>query len=134
MLDMAKYRQVKLYWFPAQLALRDPSRVRLQSSKVVESSASQGVPKVCWLQEEAGFDVIDYKSENVVEQIQVPVPISGMSSLTMWAVLSFRTANITCGDVSSYVALSLVTTRIRHPANNLMKLVTNRGRMEVSSF
>jgi NADPH-dependent curcumin reductase CurA len=106
---------------------------KLKGCRVV--GIAGGARKCAWLQEEAGFDaVIDYKSENVVEQIQVHCPdkwdvffdnVGGTILQDALEHINLRGRVVLCGAISGY------NTDTPSPCpSNLMKLVTNRGRME----
>lgn len=106
---------------------------KLKGCRVV--GIAGGAKKCSWLIEEAGFDaVIDYKSENVAEQIGVHCPekwdiffdnVGGSTLQDALEHINLRARVVLCGAISGY------NTNTPDPCpNNLMKLVTNRGRME----
>ena len=94
-----------------------------------------GEKKCNWLMEKAGFDaVIDYKSEDVSGQIAHHCPdkwdifFDNVGGATLEAALNHINLYgrvVMCGAISTYNA-----TRPEPGPNNLMTLVTNRGRMQ----
>ena len=81
--------------------------------------------------EKAGFDaVIDYKSENVSEQIAHHAPTNGIYFSTMWAAIFWKrpsTINL-YGRVVLYGSISTYNAKQPEPGpNNLMALVTNQA-------
>lgn len=94
-----------------------------------------GPDKCAWLKKEAGFDeVIDYKNQNVDEQIALTCPdkvdvffdnVGGDILEAALNHLNMKARVVLCGGISSYNA----TGPIPGPAN-LMNLVIMRARME----
>lgn len=106
---------------------------KLKGCRVV--GIAGGPEKCAWLKEVAGFDaVIDYKNENVSEQIAIHCPdkwdiffdnVSGPILEAALDHLSLYSRVVMCGGIANYNA----TEPVPGPAN-LMNLVTNRGRMQ----
>lgn len=94
-----------------------------------------GPEKCAWLKEVAGFDaVIDYKNEDVDEQIGIHCPdkwdvfFDNVGGSTLEAALNhlnLYSRVVMCGGIANYNA----TEPVPGPSN-LMNLVTNRGRMQ----
>jgi len=95
-----------------------------------------GGPKKCaWLKDEAGFDaVIDYKNDNVSEQIAIHCPdkwdvffdnVGGPILEAALNHLNLYSRVVMCGGIANYN-----NTEPAPGPNNLMNLVTNRGRMQ----
>ncbi len=94
-----------------------------------------GDKKCAWLRDTAGFDaVIDYKTENVAEQIGVHCPdkwdvfFDNVGGATLEAALNhlnLYSRVVLCGAIANYNATEPVPGPV-----NLMNLVTNRGRMQ----
>ncbi|MFT4769344.1 MAG: NADPH-dependent curcumin reductase CurA [Glaciecola sp.] len=106
---------------------------KLKGCRVV--GIAGGPEKCAWLKDAAGFDaVIDYKNDNVNEQIGIHCPnkwdvffdnVGGSILEDALDHINLRSRVVLCGGISGYNA----TERVPGPAN-LMNLVTNRGRME----
>lgn len=106
---------------------------KLKGCRVV--GIAGGPEKCAWLQKEAGFDaVIDYKNENVRAQIAHHCPdkwdvffdnVGGTILEDALEHLNLRSRVVLCGGIAGYNA----TEPLPGPSN-LMKLVTNRSRME----
>ena len=106
---------------------------KLKGCRVV--GIAGGPEKCAWLKEVAGFDaVIDYKNENVSEQIAIHCPdkwdiffdnVSGPILEAALDHLNLYSRVVMCGGIANYNA----TEPVPGPAN-LMNLVTNRGRMQ----
>ncbi|MEP4149456.1 MAG: NADP-dependent oxidoreductase [Halioglobus sp.] len=94
-----------------------------------------GPEKCAWLKDVAGFDaVIDYKNENVSDQIAIHCPdkwdiffdnVGGSILEAALNHLNLYSRVVLCGGIANYNA----TEPVPGPAN-LMNLVTNRGRMQ----
>jgi NADPH-dependent curcumin reductase CurA len=94
-----------------------------------------GPEKCAWLKEVAGFDaVIDYKNEDVDEQIGIHCPdkwdvffdnVGGSILEAALNHLNLYSRVVMCGGIANYNA----TEPVPGPSN-LMNLVTNRGRMQ----
>ncbi|RZO18782.1 MAG: NADP-dependent oxidoreductase [SAR92 clade bacterium] len=106
---------------------------KLKGCRVV--GIAGGPDKCAWLKDVAGFDaVIDYKNENVSEQIAIHCPdkwdvffdnVSGPILEAALEHLNLHSRVVMCGGISNYNNIE--------PAagpNNLSNLVTNRGRMQ----
>lgn len=106
---------------------------KLKGCRVV--GIAGGPEKCAWLKDEAGFDaVIDYKNENVSEQIGIHCPdkwdifFDNVGGSTLEAALdhlNLYSRVLLCGAIANYNA----TEPVPGPSN-LMNLVTNRGRMQ----
>lgn len=106
---------------------------KLKGCRVV--GIAGGEKKCNWLMEKAGFDaVIDYKSEDVSAQIAHHCPdkwdifFDNVGGATLEAALNHINLYgrvVMCGAISTYNA-----TQPEPGPNNLMTLVTNRGRMQ----
>ncbi|MDA8903946.1 NADP-dependent oxidoreductase, partial [Porticoccaceae bacterium] len=94
-----------------------------------------GPEKCAWLKDVAGFDaVIDYKNENVSEQIAIHCPdkwdvffdnVGGPILEAALNHLNLYSRVVMCGGIANYN-----NTEPAPGPNNLMNLVTNRGRMQ----
>ena len=106
---------------------------KLKGCRVV--GIAGGPEKCAWLKDVAGFDaVIDYKNENVSEQIAIHCPdkwdvffdnVSGPILEAALNHLNLYSRVVMCGGIANYNN----TEPVPGP-NNLMNLVTNRGRMQ----
>ncbi len=106
---------------------------KLKGCRVV--GIAGGPEKCAWLQDVAGFDaVIDYKNENVSEQIAIHCPdkwdvffdnVSGPILEAALNHLNLYSRVVMCGGIANYN-----NTEPAPGPNNLMNLVTNRGRMQ----
>lgn len=106
---------------------------RIKGCRVV--GIAGGSRKCDWLKEQAGFDeVIDYKSEDVAQRIAEtclekwdvffdnvggPILEAALNHLNLYSRI------VLCGGIANYNAIDPVP-----GPNNLMNLVTNRGRMQ----
>ena len=106
---------------------------KLKGCRVV--GIAGGPEKCAWLKDVAGFDaVIDYKNENVSEQIAIHCPdkwdvffdnVSGPILEAALNHLNLYSRVVMCGGIANYN-----NTEPAPGPNNLMNLVTNRGRMQ----
>ena len=106
---------------------------RIKGCRVV--GIAGGSRKCDWLKEQAGFDeVIDYKSENVAQRIAETCPekwdvffdnVGGPILEAALNHLNLYSRTVLCGGIANYNAIDPVP-----GPNNLMNLVTNRGRMQ----
>ncbi|MDB2554843.1 NADP-dependent oxidoreductase [Porticoccaceae bacterium] len=106
---------------------------KLKGCRVV--GIAGGPEKCAWLKDVAGFDaVIDYKSENVSEQIAIHCPdkwdvffdnVGGPILEAALNHLNLYSRVVMCGGIANYN-----NTEASPGPNNLMNLVTNRGRMQ----
>ena len=106
---------------------------RLAGCRVV--GIAGGPEKCAWLKEVAGFDaVIDYKNEDVDEQIGIHCPdkwdiyfdnVGGTILEAALNHLNLYSRVVLCGAISGYNATEPVPGPV-----NLMNLITNRGRMQ----
>ena len=105
---------------------------RIKGCRVV--GIAGGSRKCDWLKEQAGFDeVIDYKSEDVAQRIAETCPekwdvffdnVGGPILEAALNHLNLYSRIVLCGGIANYNAIDPVP-----GPNNLMNLVTNRGRM-----
>lgn len=106
---------------------------RIKGCRVV--GIAGGSRKCDWLKEQAGFDeVIDYKSEDVAQRIAETCPekwdvffdnVGGPILEAALNHLNLYSRIVLCGGIANYNAIDPVP-----GPNNLMNLVTNRGRMQ----
>ena len=106
---------------------------KLKGCRVV--GIAGGPEKCAWLKDVAGFDaVIDYKNENVSEQIGIHCPdkwdiffdnVGGSILEAALDHLNLYSRVVMCGGIANYNAKEPVPGPV-----NLMNLVTNRGRMQ----
>ena len=106
---------------------------KLKGCRVV--GIAGGPEKCAWLKNEAGFDaVIDYKNDNVGEQIAIHCPnkwdvyfdnVGGPILEAALNHLNLYSRVVMCGGIANYN-----NTEPAPGPNNLMNLVTNRGRMQ----
>ncbi len=106
---------------------------KLKGCRVV--GIAGGPEKCAWLKDVAGFDaVIDYKNENVSEQIAIHCPdkwdvffdnVGGPILEAALNHLNLYSRVVMCGGIANYN-----NTEASPGPNNLMNLVTNRGRMQ----
>ncbi|MCT2531636.1 NADP-dependent oxidoreductase [SAR92 clade bacterium H231] len=106
---------------------------KLKGCRVV--GIAGGPEKCAWLKDVAGFDaVIDYKNENVSEQIAIHCPdkwdvffdnVGGPILEAALNHLNLYSRVVMCGGIANYN-----NTEPAPGPNNLMNLVTNRGRMQ----
>lgn len=106
---------------------------RIKGCRVV--GIAGGSRKCDWLKEQAGFEeVIDYKSEEVAQRIAETCPekwdvffdnVGGPILEAALNHLNLYSRIVLCGGISNYNAIDPVP-----GPNNLMNLVTNRGRMQ----
>lgn len=106
---------------------------RLKGCRVV--GIAGGSRKCDWLKEQAGFDeVIDYKSGDVAQRIAETCPekwdiffdnVGGPILEAALNHLNLYSRIVLCGGIANYNAIDPVP-----GPNNLMNLVTNRGRMQ----
>ena len=106
---------------------------KLKGCRVV--GIAGGPEKCAWLKDVAGFDaVIDYKNENVSEQIAIHCPdkwdvffdnVGGPILEAALNHLNLYSRVVMCGGIATYN-----NTEPAPGPNNLMNLVTNRGRMQ----
>ena len=106
---------------------------KLKGCRVV--GIAGGAQKCAWLKEVAGFDeVIDYKNEDVSEKIALHCPdkwdvffdnVGGAILEAALNHLNLYSRVVMCGGIANYNAKEPVP-----GPNNLMNLVTNRGRMQ----
>jgi len=106
---------------------------RIKGCRVV--GIAGGSRKCDWLKEQAGFDeVIDYKSEDVAQRIAETCPqkwdvffdnVGGAILEAALNHLNLYSRTVLCGGIANYNAIDPVP-----GPNNLMNLVTNRGRMQ----
>lgn len=106
---------------------------KLKGCRVV--GIAGGPEKCAWLKDEAGFDaVIDYKNDNVGEQIAIHCPnkwdvyfdnVGGPILEAALNHLNLYSRVVMCGGIANYN-----NTEPAPGPNNLMNLVTNRGRMQ----
>jgi hypothetical protein len=106
---------------------------RIKGCRVV--GIAGGSRKCDWLKEQAGFDeVIDYKSEDVAQRIAETCPekwdvffdnVGGPILEAALNHLNLYSRTVLCGGIANYNAIDPVP-----GPNNLMNLVTNRGRMQ----
>ena len=106
---------------------------RIKGCRVV--GIAGGSRKCDWLKEQAGFDeVIDYKSEDVAQRIPETCPekwdvffdnVGGPILEAALNHLNLYSRIVLCGGIANYNAIDPVP-----GPNNLMNLVTNRGRMQ----
>ena len=106
---------------------------RLKGCRVV--GIAGGSRKCDWLKEQAGFEeVIDYKSEEVAQRIAETCPekwdvffdnVGGPILEAALNHLNLYSRIVLCGGIANYNAIDPVP-----GPNNLMNLVTNRGRMQ----
>jgi NADPH-dependent curcumin reductase CurA len=106
---------------------------RIKGCRVV--GIAGGSRKCDWLKEQAGFEeVIDYKSEEVAQRIAETCPekwdvffdnVGGPILEAALNHLNLYSRIVLCGGIANYNAIDPVP-----GPNNLMNLVTNRGRMQ----
>ena len=106
---------------------------RIKGCRVV--GIAGGSRKCDWLKEQAGFDeVIDYKCEDVAQRIAETCPekwdvffdnVGGPILEAALNHLNLYSRIVLCGGIANYNAIDPVP-----GPNNLMNLVTNRGRMQ----
>ena len=106
---------------------------RIKGCRVV--GIAGGSRKCDWLKEQAGFDeVIDYKSEDVAQRIAETCPekwdvffdnVGGPILEAALNHLNLYSRIVLCGGIANYNAIDPVP-----GPNNLMNLITNRGRMQ----
>lgn len=106
---------------------------KLKGCRVV--GIAGGPEKCAWLKDEAGFDaVIDYKNDDVSEQIARHCPdkwdvffdnVGGPILEAALNHLNLYSRVVMCGGIANYN-----NTEPTPGPNNLMNLVTNRGRMQ----
>lgn len=106
---------------------------KLKGCRVV--GIAGGAQKCAWLKQVAGFDeVIDYKNEDVSEKIALHCPdkwdvffdnVGGAILEAALNHLNLYSRVVMCGGIANYNAKEPVP-----GPNNLMNLVTNRGRMQ----
>ena len=106
---------------------------RIKGCRVV--GIAGGNRKCDWLKGQAGFDeVIDYKSEDVAQRIAETCPekwdvffdnVGGPILEAALNHLNLYSRTVLCGGIANYNAIDPVP-----GPNNLMNLVTNRGRMQ----
>jgi NADPH-dependent curcumin reductase CurA len=106
---------------------------KLKGCRVV--GIAGGPEKCAWLKDEAGFDaVIDYKNDNVSEKIAIHCPdkwdvffdnVGGPILEAALNHLNLHSRVVMCGGIANYN-----NTEPAPGPNNLMNLVTNRGRMQ----
>lgn len=106
---------------------------KLKGCRVV--GIAGGPEKCAWLKDEAGFDaVIDYKNDDVSEQIARHCPdkwdvffdnVGGPILEAALNHLNLYSRVVMCGGIANYN-----NTEPAPGPNNLMNLVTNRGRMQ----
>ena len=106
---------------------------RIKGCRVV--GIAGGNRKCDWLKGQAGFDeVIDYKSEDVAKRIAETCPekwdvffdnVGGPILEAALNHLNLYSRTVLCGGIANYNAIDPVP-----GPNNLMNLVTNRGRMQ----
>ena len=106
---------------------------RIKGCRVV--GIAGGSRKCDWLKEQVGFDeVIDFKSEDVAQRIAETCPekwdvffdnVGGAILEAALNHLNLYSRTVLCGGIANYNAIDPVP-----GPNNLMNLVTNRGRMQ----